>query len=59
MHFKTVKLTIICNGPKRTISTSNGSGLLQMISKLDTEQYITSKIGQYLLVVGMSYYKWY
>ena len=36
MRFKTVKLTAIHNGPKRTISANSGLGLLQMVSEPDT-----------------------
>ena len=38
MCFKTVRLKMMRNGPKRTISTSDDLGLLQMVSELDTEQ---------------------
>ena len=30
-------LTALCNGPKRTTSTSGGLELLQMVSELDTD----------------------
>ena len=33
MRFKTVRLTTIHNGPKRTIYASGGLGLLLMVSK--------------------------
>ena len=38
MRFKTVRLTTIRNQPKRTISTSGGLRLLQMVSEPDTER---------------------
>ena len=36
--FKTLRLTAICNEPKRIISTSSGLGLLQMISESNIER---------------------
>ena len=36
MHFKTVRLMAINNGPKRTIFTSSRFELLHMVSELDT-----------------------
>ena len=42
---KTVKLITIRNGSKRTISTSGGFGLLQMISELDTGQCVSKHDG--------------
>ena len=34
---------MIRNGPKRTMSTSGGLELLQMVSELDTERYMPVK----------------
>ena len=39
MHFKIVRLTAIRNEPKRTISTSGGLGLLQIVSEPVTGRY--------------------
>ena len=36
MRFKTVSLTVIRNGPKRTIFASNELRLFQMVLELDT-----------------------
>ena len=33
-----MRLTAICNGSKWTISVSDGTGLLQMVSESDTKQ---------------------
>ena len=38
---KIVRLTMIRNRPKRTISASGGLELLQMVSELDTERCAT------------------
>ena len=35
----------ICNGPKQTISTSDGLELLQMVSKLDTGRCVNEDAG--------------
>ena len=45
MHSKTMKLIAIRNEPKRTISASGGLGLLQIVSKLDTERYANEDTG--------------
>ena len=45
MHFKTMRLTTICNEPKRTISNSGGLGLLQMGSKPDIGQCASEDVG--------------
>ena len=36
---------MICNGSKRTMSTSGGLGLLQMVSKPNTERCASKDIG--------------
>ena len=38
MHFKTVRLTTICNVPKQTISVSGGLQLFQMVLELDSRR---------------------
>ena len=38
MRFKTVRLTAMRNGLKRTIFASGGLGLLQMVSELGSER---------------------
>ena len=45
MRFKTVRLTALRNGPKRTISTSGGLGLLQIVSEPDTKQCASKNLG--------------
>ena len=37
MRFETVRLTAICNEPKRTITISSGLGLLQMVLDSNTD----------------------
>ena len=45
MRFKTVRLTAIHNGPKRTISASGRIGLLQIVSELDTRRCVSEDAG--------------
>ena len=45
MHFKTVRLTVICNRPKQTIFVSYGLGLFQMVSEPDTKRYAGKDAG--------------
>ena len=45
MHFKTVRLTTICNGPRRIISASCGLELLQMVTELDTGWCVSEDVG--------------
>ena len=45
MRFKTVRLMAIRNGPRRTISTSGGLGLVQVISKSGTERCASEDAG--------------
>ena len=45
MHFKTMRLTTIHNGPKRTISTSGGFELLQMVSEPNTGRCASVDVG--------------
>ena len=40
-----MRLTAIHNGPKRTISTSGGRELLQMVLEPDTKQYVSEDAG--------------
>ena len=40
-----MRLTTICNEPKRTISVGNGIGLLQMVLELDTGQCASEDVG--------------
>jgi len=40
-----VRLTAISNGPKQTISASNGLELLQIVSEPNTEQCVNEDVG--------------
>ena len=40
-----MRLTAICDGPKRTISASSEFELLQMISEPDIRQYASKDVG--------------
>ena len=40
-----MRLTVIHNGLKRTISVTGGFGLLQMVSKLGIEQCVSEDAG--------------
>ena len=58
MHLKTVRLTVIHNGPKRTISTSDGLEILQMVSELDTELYAREDVGPLKGKIVRSHINW-
>ena len=58
MHFKTVRLTAIRNGSKRTISNSGGFGLLQMVLEPDTERCASEDAGPQGRWIVRSYIGW-
>ena len=45
MHFKTVRLTAICNGLKRAIFARSVLGLLQMVSEPKTGRWASEDVG--------------
>ena len=56
--FKTVRLVVICNGPKWTIFASGGHGLLQMILESDTERCVSEDAGSSRGWIVRSYIGW-